>query len=62
MQRVADAQFRHVEFDVIRGHVTLGDRCFDLIVHPVANCFVPDVRPIWRGCAAIPQALVWPNS
>jgi SAM-dependent methyltransferase len=20
---------------------------FDLIVHPVSNCFVPDVRPIW---------------
>lgn len=21
---------------------------FDLVVHPVANCFVPDVRPVWR--------------
>jgi len=21
---------------------------FDLIVHPVANCFVPDVLPVWR--------------
>jgi SAM-dependent methyltransferase len=21
---------------------------FELIVHPVANCFVPDVRPVWR--------------
>lgn len=21
---------------------------FDLIVHPVSNCFVPDVRPVWR--------------
>ncbi|MBP6876007.1 MAG: class I SAM-dependent methyltransferase [Candidatus Eisenbacteria bacterium] len=24
------------------------DRTFDLIVHPVSNCFVPDVRPVWR--------------
>ena len=21
---------------------------FDVIVHPVSNCFVPDVRPVWR--------------
>jgi SAM-dependent methyltransferase len=21
---------------------------FDLIVHPCSNCFVPDVRPVWR--------------
>jgi SAM-dependent methyltransferase len=24
------------------------DESFDLIVHPVSNCFVPDVRPVWR--------------
>jgi SAM-dependent methyltransferase len=24
------------------------DRQFDLIVHPVSNTFVPDVRPVWR--------------
>ncbi len=24
------------------------DHHFDLIVHPVSNCFVPDVRPVWR--------------
>jgi ubiquinone/menaquinone biosynthesis C-methylase UbiE len=24
------------------------DRGFDIIVHPVSNVFVPDVRPIWR--------------
>lgn len=23
------------------------DRSFDLIVHPVSNCFVEDVRPVW---------------
>lgn len=24
------------------------DASFDFIVHPVSNCFVPDVRPVWR--------------
>jgi SAM-dependent methyltransferase len=24
------------------------DSTFDLAVHPCANCFVPDVRPVWR--------------
>jgi SAM-dependent methyltransferase len=24
------------------------DGSFDLIVHPISNCFVPDVRPVWR--------------
>ena len=24
------------------------DESFDLIVHPVSNSFVPDVRPVWR--------------
>lgn len=28
----------------------LADASFDLIVHPCSNCFVPDVRPVWREC------------
>jgi SAM-dependent methyltransferase len=24
------------------------DGSFDLVFHPVANCFIPDVRPLWR--------------
>jgi SAM-dependent methyltransferase len=24
------------------------DRTFDLIVHPVSNCFAPDLEPVWR--------------
>lgn len=24
------------------------DETFDLIFHPCSNCFVPDVRPVWR--------------
>jgi SAM-dependent methyltransferase len=26
------------------------NEAFDLIIHPVSNCFVPDVRPVWREC------------
>lgn len=26
---------------------------FDLIVHPCSNCFVPDVRPVWRECSRV---------
>jgi SAM-dependent methyltransferase len=26
---------------------------FDLIVHPCSNCFVPDVRPVWREAARV---------
>lgn len=24
------------------------DDCFDFIVHPVSNCFVPDILPVWK--------------
>ncbi len=24
------------------------DLSFDLIIHPISNCFVPDVKPVWR--------------
>lgn len=26
------------------------DESFDLIFHPVSNCFAPAVRPVWREC------------
>ena len=26
------------------------DATFDLIVHPCSNCFVPNIRPVWREC------------
>jgi len=29
------------------------DATFDLIFHPVSNCYVEDVRPIWRECYRI---------
>lgn len=29
------------------------DASFGLIFHPCSNCFVPDVRPVWRECARV---------
>jgi SAM-dependent methyltransferase len=26
------------------------DRSFDLIVHPVSNCFIDDILPVWKEC------------
>jgi SAM-dependent methyltransferase len=26
------------------------DASFDLIFHPCANCFIPRLEPVWRGC------------
>lgn len=26
------------------------DGAFTLVIHPCSNCFVPDVRPLWREC------------
>jgi SAM-dependent methyltransferase len=32
------------------------DATFDLIVHPCSNCFVPDIRPVWRECFRVLRA------
>jgi SAM-dependent methyltransferase len=29
------------------------DSTFDLIFHPVSNCFVPDVLPVWKECSRV---------
>ena len=29
------------------------DESFDLIFHPVSNCYVKDVLPIWRECCRV---------
>jgi SAM-dependent methyltransferase len=28
----------------------LPDESFDLIFHPVSNCYAPDILPVWREC------------
>lgn len=30
-----------------------GNGTFDLIVHPVSNCFAPEIRPVWAECARV---------
>ena len=32
---------------------SLSDNWFDLIIHPCSNCFVPDIRPVWREAARV---------
>ena len=29
------------------------DGSFDLIFHPVSNCYIREVRPLWRECARV---------
>ncbi|MCG8648221.1 MAG: class I SAM-dependent methyltransferase [Pirellulales bacterium] len=40
--------------EVVQGDMAdlscFADGQFDLIFHPCANCFVPDVLPVWREC------------
>ena len=46
------AQRDGLEITTVQGDMAdlsaFGDESFDLIVHPASNCFVPDVRPVWR--------------
>ena len=42
------------EIRIIRGDMTkrlpFEDEEFDLIFHPVSNCYVKEVRPVWKEC------------
>ena len=48
----AVAEREHLKTRTVEGDMrdlsVFADESFDLIVHPVSNCFVPDVRPVWR--------------
>ena len=39
---------------IVKGDMTrplpFGDGSFDLIFHPVSNCYIEDVRPVWNEC------------
>ena len=43
--------------EIVRGDMTkplpFADESFDLIFHPVANCYVKDVKSIWRECRRV---------
>ncbi len=49
---VADREGYDIE--IIRADMTkrlpFEDETFDLIFHPVANCYVEEVKPIWKEC------------
>ena len=42
------------EIEAIRGDMSkplpFEDESFDMIFHPVSNCYVEDVRSIWKEC------------
>jgi SAM-dependent methyltransferase len=46
-----------LEIETVEGDMAdLGvfpDETFDLIVHPVSNCFAPDIRPVWSEAARV---------
>ena len=45
------------EIRIIRGDMTkplpFEDEEFDIVFHPVSNCYVEEVRPIWRECLRV---------
>ncbi len=49
---VAEREGYHIR--IIRGDMTkplpFEDEEFDLIFHPVSNCYVEEIKPIWREC------------
>lgn len=45
------------EIDIVRADMTkkfpFADDSFDIIFHPVANCYIQDVDHVWRECARV---------
>lgn len=43
--------------DIIKGDMTKAlpfeDETFDLIFHPVSNCYIEDILPVWKECYRI---------
>ena len=54
-RKLAEQEGYHIE--IIRADMTkplpFEDGCFDLIFHPVSNCYAQEVRPIFRECCRI---------
>lgn len=48
------AERENYQIRIIRGDMTkrlpFEDNVFDLIFHPVSNCYVEEVKPIWKEC------------
>ena len=51
------AEANSLAIETVEGEMTdlgcFADDSFDLIVHPISNCFVADVNPVWRGCSRV---------
>ncbi|GEL14158.1 methyltransferase [Lapidilactobacillus concavus DSM 17758] len=51
------AERENYDITIIRGDMTkplpFADNTFDFIVHPVSNCYVEEVEPIWKECYRI---------
>lgn len=45
------------EIDIVRADMSkplpFADNSFDVIVHPVSNCYIREVEPLWRECYRI---------
>ena len=45
------------EIEIVRADMTkplpFTDESFDIIVHPVSNCYIREVEPVWRECYRI---------
>ena len=58
LQRERDVSAREgYAIEIVRADMALrlpfGDASFDLIFHPVSNCYIEDVRHIWNECARV---------
>lgn len=51
------AEREGLEIETIQGDMrdlaALQNDSFDLIVHPCSNCFVPDIKPVWKEAARV---------
>ena len=51
------AERDHLAIHTVEGDMadlsSFPDESFDLIVHPVSNVFVPDVRPVWLEASRV---------
>lgn len=48
------AKRENYDITIVRGDMTnplpFADEAFDLIFHPVSNCYIEDVLPVWKEC------------
>ncbi len=48
------AQREGLNLDIHQGSMTdlsrFADASFDLIFHPISNCYIPDPQPVWEEC------------